>query len=468
VTSVILQAAAKLCRASMATLHLRDGDVCHLATQFGMSDAFEKVSRDNPIPVHRPLHSRRQARAGEFAQFADAWNDPEYLYKSTAKLGGYRAILIVPMMRENELIGLFSLGRPDPEPFTADQIKLIQTFSDQAVIAIENARLFNETKEALARQTATSEILRVISQSPTDSRPVFDRIIETAMHVLHCEMAVVLLCEGGVFFTAAAATTEGLVAGVGHTRVPIDPDANFPSRAIVQMTMVHLPDWSLIELPEHERKVQERWGINSSLYLPLLREGECIGVVALVGKRANSFGPREVAQAESFRDQALIAIENARLFGETQEALEQQKASADVLGAISKSVADTAPVFEAIVDACQRLFGGEEIGWEGALATVVQDSDERVFVVLYDISETDETALDRWDAATLDYYRKLRVRIATLDGATLAWLYVLNAYEGGLPSARYLGIMADAAEAAGAPDDYVSWLRGRPCVSLGG
>jgi gamma-glutamylcyclotransferase (GGCT)/AIG2-like uncharacterized protein YtfP len=113
-------------------------------------------------------------------------------------------------------------------------------------------------------------------------------------------------------------------------------------------------------------------------------------------------------------------------------------------------------------------FGGEEIGWEGALATVVQDSDERVFVVLYDISETDETALDRWDAATLDYYRKLRVRIATLDGATLAWLYVLNAYEGGLPSARYLGIMADAAEAAGAPDDYVSWLRGRPCVSLGG
>jgi two-component system, NtrC family, sensor kinase len=362
VTSVILQAAAKLCRASMATLHLRDGDVCHLATQFGMSDAFEKVSRDNPIPVHRPLHSRRQARGGEFAQFADAWNDPEYLYKSTAKLGGYRAILIVPMMRENELIGLFSLGRPDPEPFTADQIELIQTFSDQAVIAIENARLFNETKEALARQTATSEILRVISQSPTDSRPVFDRIIETAMHVLHCEMAVVLLCEGGVFFTAAAATTEGLVADVGHTRVPIDPDANFPSRAIVQMTMVHLPDWSLIELPEHERKVQERWGINSSLYLPLLREGECIGVVALVGKRANSFGPREVAQAESFRDQALIAIENARLFGETQEALEQQKASADVLGAISKSVADTAPVFEAIVDACQRLFGGEEIG----------------------------------------------------------------------------------------------------------
>jgi gamma-glutamylcyclotransferase (GGCT)/AIG2-like uncharacterized protein YtfP len=113
-------------------------------------------------------------------------------------------------------------------------------------------------------------------------------------------------------------------------------------------------------------------------------------------------------------------------------------------------------------------FGGEEIGWEGALATVVEDPEDRVFVVLYEISPNDEAALDRWDAATLDYYRKLRVRIATLDGDVVAWLYVLNAYEGGLPSARYLGIMADAAEAAGAPDDYVARLRGRPCASLDG
>jgi signal transduction histidine kinase len=169
VTSVILRAAAKLCRASMATLHLRDGDVCRLAVQFGLSDAFEKVSRDNPIPVRRPLHSRRQARAGEFAQFADAWNDPDYLYKSTAKLGGYRAILVVPMMRENELIGIFSLGRPDPEPFTAHQIKLVQTFSDQAAIAIENARLFNEV------QARTKEL----AASLNELRTAQDRLIQT-------------------------------------------------------------------------------------------------------------------------------------------------------------------------------------------------------------------------------------------------------------------------------------------------
>ena len=112
-------------------------------------------------------------------------------------------------------------------------------------------------------------------------------------------------------------------------------------------------------------------------------------------------------------------------------------------------------------------FGGEDISWEGARATVVEDAGQRVFVVLYDVPDTDERALDRWDGATLDYYRKLRVRVATLDGDVLAWLYVLNGYEGGLPSARYLGIMADAAEKAGAPADYVADLRARPCGTLG-
>lgn len=113
-------------------------------------------------------------------------------------------------------------------------------------------------------------------------------------------------------------------------------------------------------------------------------------------------------------------------------------------------------------------FGGEDIGWEGALATVVEDAASHVFVVLYDVPEWDEPELDRWEGAELNVYRKIRVRVDTLDGTTLAWLYVLDGYEGGLPSARYLGILADAAEKAGAPDDYVRDLRGRPCKSLGG
>ena len=107
-------------------------------------------------------------------------------------------------------------------------------------------------------------------------------------------------------------------------------------------------------------------------------------------------------------------------------------------------------------------FGGEDIGWEGALGTVVEDADHRVFVALYEVSEADEHELDQWDGAGLDYYRKAKVRVTTVDGDVVAWLYVLNAYEGGLPGARYLGIMADAAEAAGAPEDYVKSLRERP------
>ena len=112
-------------------------------------------------------------------------------------------------------------------------------------------------------------------------------------------------------------------------------------------------------------------------------------------------------------------------------------------------------------------FGGEDISWEGARATVVEDAGQRVFVVLYDVPDTDERALDRWDGATLDYYRKLRVRVATLDGDVLAWLYVLNGYEGGLPSARNLGLLADAAEKADAPADYVDDIRARPCAWTG-
>jgi gamma-glutamylcyclotransferase (GGCT)/AIG2-like uncharacterized protein YtfP len=112
-------------------------------------------------------------------------------------------------------------------------------------------------------------------------------------------------------------------------------------------------------------------------------------------------------------------------------------------------------------------FGGEQIGWEGALATVVEAEREQVFVVLYEVADADEETLDNWVGVSLDYYRKSKVRVETLDGDVLAWLYVLNDYEGGLPSARYLGILADAAETAGAPADYVASLRVRPCNSYG-
>ncbi len=119
------------------------------------------------------------------------------------------------------------------------------------------------------------------------------------------------------------------------------------------------------------------------------------------------------------------------------------------------------------LDGWRLTFGGEDRGWEGPLATLVEDAGHQVFVALYDVTEQDAVSMDRWEAADLALFRKLRVRVHTLDGDVLAWLYVLDDYEGGLPSARYLGLIADAAEAAGAPDDYVAELRSRPCTSVG-
>ena len=191
---------------------------------------------------------------------------------------------------------------------------------------------------------------------------MFERIVETAARLLRCDMAFVLLRDGDAYIHTAGATPEGPLADLAPDRIPIDPDANFPSRAFLAKSELHLADWSQIDLPEHERHIHEAFGVNSALYLPLTRGDDCIGLLALAGSRPNMFGPSQIAQAGSFRDQALIAIENARLFNETQEALERQKASAEVLGAISKSVADTTPVFETILDACRRLLGSDETG----------------------------------------------------------------------------------------------------------
>ena len=224
------------------------------------------------------------------------------------------------------------------------------------------ARLTRERDEALARQTATSEILRVISQSPTDVGPVFDSIVLTAARLLRSDLVLVLLCDGATYSHAAVASPDGPFEDLGPTNFPIDPSANFPSRAIVDKKMLHLPDWSLIDLPEHEQKIRKRFGTNSALYLPLLRDGECIGLLTLVGKRPNTFGAAEIAQAKSFRDQALIAIENVRLFEaeqqrtrELSESLEQQTATSEVLQVISSSPGDLEPVFATMVENAVRI-----------------------------------------------------------------------------------------------------------------
>jgi GAF domain-containing protein len=275
-----------------------------------------------------------------------------------ARAAGARTISGTPMRREGKAIGVFTIHRDTLLPFTGAELALQQSFADQATIAVENARLFNESREALARQTATADVLRVISQSPTDVQPVFDAIVQTAVRLLGCDVAVLLLRDGAAFSPAAEATPEGLTANSTARNVPIDPDANFPSRVIVEKKMLHLPDWSRVELPEHERRIQATIGVHSALLLPLLREHECIGVLTLTGKQPRTFSESEIALAESYCDQALIAIENVRLFNETREALERQTATADILKVIASSPSDVQPVFDAIATSANRLIGG--------------------------------------------------------------------------------------------------------------
>jgi two-component system NtrC family sensor kinase len=222
----------------------------------------------------------------------------------------------------------------------------------------ENARLQAELRTARDRQNATAEILRVIGQSPTDVQPVFDAIVLAAARLLGRDMAFVLRCDGATYWCAAMAGPEGSLPILDPAPVPIDPDANFPSRAMVARKNLHLPDWSSIDLPEYEGHIRETYGISSALYLPLLHEDECIGVLGLAGKRAGSLDESEISLAESFRNQALIAIENTRLFNETREALERQTATSDILKVIASSPSDVHPVFDVIVERAVRLCGG--------------------------------------------------------------------------------------------------------------
>ncbi len=203
--------------------------------------------------------------------------------------------------------------------------------SSQAKPKSEAARLASEVREARQRQAATADILKVIASSPSDVQPVFETIVVTAARLLRCDSSFIMRCDGAIYSAVAAATLDGLRPVLDAAPRPVDPAADFPSRAIATRKNLYLPDWSKIKLPAFERMVQERRSLKSALYLPMLREDRCIGVLGLASRHVDNFAERDVALAESFRDQALIAIENARLFNETREALERQTATADIL-----------------------------------------------------------------------------------------------------------------------------------------
>ena len=280
-----------------------------------------------------------------------------------AKLGRWRTMIGVPLLREGTPIGALTLTRSVVRPFTDRQIELLTTFADQAVIAIENVPLFNETKERLEQQTATAEILRVISQSPTDVQPVFDAIARNSVTLCGGIGAVVLRFDGELLHLAGHhnASVEGVERlERAYLRRPARDYP--PGRAFLDRSVVHVPD--LQAATEFAASTARHRGAGSQLAVPLLRGQEAIGVITLARNLVGPFSPQQIEVLQTFADQAVIAIENVRLFKELRtsnrdltEALDQQTATSEILRAISSSPTDLQPVLNTIAINAVRVCG---------------------------------------------------------------------------------------------------------------
>ncbi|MFO1303894.1 MAG: GAF domain-containing protein [Burkholderiales bacterium] len=359
-TKPVFEAIVQSCRAlfsdSVVALRLLRNGMLEVEANFGMDTG--PVPLDTSTVVGTCALEGREIHVPDMEAVADVFPRTRQM----ALKRGYRSAIFAPLMRNGAAVGTLGVFRRHAGAFGDKDVALLRTFADQALIAIENARLWNETQEALARQTATAEILRVISHSTTDAQPVFDAIVRTGITLLTCDFVVLLRTDERTFSPAAGLTSQGPLPDMGPTAIPVDPAANFPSRAIVNRNVVHIPDWSAVDLPAHEQKIRELLKAESAMYVPLVKDGRCVGVVAYARSRPVPFSDSEIALAQSFADQAVIAIENARLWNETNEALEQQTATAEVLQVISSSVADATPVFEKILDSCERLFTTDQLG----------------------------------------------------------------------------------------------------------
>jgi len=333
-----------------------DGSLIHAAAHYGWTEEELKAVRcDFPRPPGRETTTTRAILTREVVHIPDVVADPEYRAHGLLKTA-MRTGLSVPILQDGNPVGAITVTRREVAPFSQAQIDLLKTFADQAVIAIENVRLFNETREALEQQTATAEVLQVINSSPGDLKPVFDAIIETAVRLCDAEMANLDTHDGERYrpVAAFAATEEGIAFLRGLEIVP--GRGTTAGRALLERRAVHITDITAdpeYALPEAVTIMNYR----TTLAVPLLREGEPIGVIILARSRVAPFSQRQIALVENFAAQAVIAMENARLLTETREALEQQTATAEVLQVINSSPGDRTPVFEAILEKARVLCG---------------------------------------------------------------------------------------------------------------
>src|SRR5262249_45449929 len=348
VLDTLVESASRLCHADQAAIRLvRDG-LYYPAASYGFSSEFREYINPRPFGVDQDSLVGRVALEGRTIQLDDSQADANQTLAKRSKKANVHTMLGVPLMREGVPIGTLVLGRRMVRPFTTKQIELVETFADQAVIAIENVRLFDEVQartrqlsESLEQQTATAEVLRVISSSPGKLEPVFETLLAEATRLCEAKFGVLWLREGDGFRAVALHGAPPAYAEARQREPVLSPNPGTTmGRVLATKRAIQIADIRLEPAYSTDPKrfaIIEQAGARTLLSVPMLKENEVIGQIAIYRQEVRPFSDKQIELVQNFAKQAVIAIENTRLLNELRESLAQQTATADVLKVISSS-----------------------------------------------------------------------------------------------------------------------------------